>query len=130
MNKAGIVHRKDTESAEGKRVFLCVSTVNYYDIFNCIAPLTLEAAPQVIVQVTPQVTEQVTEQVEKSAKIVEFCKTPKSASEIMDFLGLKHREHFRAKIIQPLLKQGLLKPTIPDKPTSPKQKYYSTKEKK
>jgi ATP-dependent DNA helicase RecG len=70
------------------------------------------------------------EQVGKSAKIIEFCKTPKSASEIMDFLGLKHREHFRAKIIQPLLKQGLLKPTIPDKPTSSKQKYYATKEKK
>jgi ATP-dependent DNA helicase RecG len=88
------------------------------DIFKCIVPLT------------PEATEQVTEQVEKNGKILEFCKTPKSASEIMDFLGLKHREHFRAKIIQPLLKQGLLKPTIPDKPTSSKQKYYSTKEKK
>jgi len=88
------------------------------DIFKCIVPLTA------------QVTAQVTEQVEKSNKILEFCKTPKSASEIMAFLGLKHREHFRAKIIQPLLKQGLLKPTIPDKPTSSKQKYYSNKEKK
>ena len=96
------------------------------DIFKCIVPLT----PQVTEQVAEQVTEQVTEQVEKSKKIIEFCKTPKSASEIMDFLGLKHREHFRAKIIQPLLKQGFLKPTIPDKPTSSKQKYYSTKEKK
>jgi hypothetical protein len=28
------------------------------------------------------------------------------------------------------LKQGFLKPTIPDKPTSSKQKYYATKEKK
>jgi ATP-dependent DNA helicase RecG len=92
------------------------------DIFKCIVPLTP--------QVAEQVTEQVTEQVEKSKKIIEFCKTPKSASEIMDLLGLKHREHFRAKIIQPLLKQGFLKPTIPDKPTSSKQKYYSTKEKK
>ena len=96
------------------------------DIFKCLVPLT----EQDTAQVTPQVTEQVTEQVEKSNKILEFCKTPKTSSEIMAFLGLKHREHFRAKIIQPLLKQGLLKPTIPDKPTSSKQKYYSNKEKK
>jgi len=88
------------------------------DIFKSIIPLT------------EQVTEQVTEQAEKSKKILGFCKTPKSTSEIMDFLKLKHREHFRAKIIQPLLKQGLLKLTIPDKPTSSRQKYYTTKEKK
>ena len=92
------------------------------DIFKCIVPLTPQA--------TEQATEQVTEQVEKSEKIIEFCKSSKSTSEIMDFLGLKHREHFRATILQPLLEQGLLKPTIPDKPTSSKQKYYSTKEKK
>ena len=84
------------------------------DIFKCIVPLG----------------SQVTEQVEKSEKIIEFCKSPKSTSEIMGFLGLKHREHFRATILQPLLKQGILKPTIPEKPTSSKQKYYSTKEKK
>ena len=87
------------------------------DIFKCIVPLT------------PQATEQVAEQVEKSEKIIEFCKSPKSTSEIMDFLRLKHREHFRATILQPLLKQGILKPTIPDKPTSSKQKYYTNKEK-
>ena len=90
----------------------------------------MQVTPQVTVQVTEQATEQVAEQAEKSKEILEFCTTPKSTSEIMDFLGLKHREHFRAKIIQPLLKQGLLKPTIPDKPTSSKQKYYATKEKK
>ena len=100
------------------------------DIFKCIVPLTQEATPQVTPQATLQVTAQVTAQVEKSEKIIEFCKSPKSTSEIMDFLGLKHREYFRKKILQPLLKQSLLKPTIPDKPTSSKQKYYSTKEKK
>ena len=92
--------------------------------------VTPQATPEATKQVTEQVTGQVTEQAEKSKEILEFCTTPKSTSEIMGFLGLKHREHFRAKIIQPLLKQGLLMPTIPDKPTSPKQKYYATKEKK
>ena len=100
------------------------------DIFKCIVPLAPEATVQATPQATAQVTAQVAAQVEKSEKIIEFCKSPKSASEIMDFLGLRHREYFRKKILQPLLKQGLLKPTIPGKPTSSKQKYYSTKRKK
>jgi ATP-dependent DNA helicase RecG len=48
----------------------------------------------------------------------------------MNLLGLKHREHFRATILNPLLKEGLLRPVIPDKPKSPKQKYYTNLEKK
>ena len=42
-------------------------------------------------------------------------------------MGFKHRGYFRRKILNPLIKGGLLKPTIPDKPTSPNQKYYSEK---
>jgi len=61
------------------------------DIFKCVVPLT------------PQVTEQVTEQVEKSNKILEFCKTPKTSSEIMAFLGLKHRTKQSMKIKTPYL---------------------------
>jgi ATP-dependent DNA helicase RecG len=46
---------------------------------------------------------------------------------MQEFLNLHHREHFRTKILSPLIKGGLLKLTIPDKPTSPKQKYYSSR---
>ena len=45
----------------------------------------------------------------------------------MKFLGLEHREHFRKNILNPLIEKGLLKLTIPDKPKSPNQKYYSEK---
>ena len=93
------------------------------DVFKVIIPLT----PQATMQATEQATEQVTEQADRTAKILEFCRTEKSTSEIMDFLGLAHREHFRSEILNPLLEQGLLHPTIPDKLTSPKQKYYSAK---
>jgi ATP-dependent DNA helicase RecG len=70
-----------------------------------------------------------TEQVGKDTQhiILEFCSTARSREEIMTFLGLKHREHFRAEIRAPLLKAGLLAPTIPDKPNSPKQKYIAVK---
>jgi hypothetical protein len=40
-------------------------------------------------------------------------------------MNYKHRAYFRSKILAPLIKGGLLKLTIPDKPTSPNQKYYS-----
>lgn len=63
-------------------------------------------------------TEQVTTQ-----SILEYCVTAKSTSEIMNFLKLKHREHFRANILKPLIEKNLLILTIPDKPNSPKQKY-------
>lgn len=88
------------------------------DIFKCIVPLT------------PQVTPQVTPQDERAQRILEFCQTPRTREEIQAFIKIKDREYFRKNFLQPLLKQGLLKPTIPDKPTSSKQKYYATKEKK
>jgi len=88
------------------------------DIFKCIVPLT------------PEVTPQVTPQDERVQKILDFCQIPRTREEIQAFINVKDREHFRKKFLQPLLKQGLLNPTIPEKPTSSKQKYYSTKEKK
>ena len=50
---------------------------------------------------------------------------PKSRDEIQEFLKLTDREHFRKNILQPLLNKGLLLFSIPDKPNSPNQKYFS-----
>ena len=74
-------------------------------------------------QVTEQDDAQVTEQVDRAEKIIEFCAEPKSREEIQLFVGIAHREHFRAKILKPLLDSGKLKMTIPDKPNSRNQKY-------
>ena len=44
---------------------------------------------------------------------------------------ISNRDYFRKEILNPLLEKGLLHPTILDKLTSPKQRYYSvTKEQK
>lgn len=67
--------------------------------------------------------EQVTEQVDRAEKIIEFCVEPKSRKEIQLFVGIAHREYFRAKILKPLLDSGKLKMTISDKPNSRNQKY-------
>ena len=72
-------------------------------------------------------TPQVTPQDERTMRVLEFCTTPRNRREIQEFLGLKDREHFRLVILNSLLSQGLLHPTIPDKLSSPRQQYYSGK---
>ena len=88
------------------------------DIFKTIIPLVSEAEGQATTQATTQVDE-------KIQKLLKFCSIPRSRNEMQEFMNLKNREYFRKKILTPLIKEGLLKLTIPDKPTSPKQKYYS-----
>jgi len=98
------------------------------DVFKIIIPTSMVDTEQVTEQVTGQVTEQVTGLYqEQIKKILSFCQEPKSLKEIMDFSGFKHREHFRSKILNPLIKQRRLCLLFPDKPKSPKQKYYSKK---
>jgi hypothetical protein len=41
-------------------------------------------------------------------------------------LGLKHRPTFRENYLRPALAQGLIEPTIPEKPNSRLQKYRLT----
>ena len=79
---------------------------------------------KIIIPTTEQVTEQVTEQ-DILAKLISFCRTARTAKEMMYYLGLKHREHFRSEILKPLMDQKKLFMMFPDKPRSPKQKYYS-----
>ena len=60
---------------------------------------------------------------EKIEAMINFCIESKSAAEMMDLLQLKSRDYFRNNILKPMIQAGLLKPTIPDKPKSPDQRY-------
>lgn len=55
--------------------------------------------------------------------IIEFCSTPRSMTEIMEHIGLKHRYNVKHRYIDPLIDSGFLVMTIPDKPNSRSQKY-------
>ena len=57
-------------------------------------------------------------------KIIEFCKEPKSASEIMQKFNLE-RSYFRRHHLDKMLESGELQRTEPNKPKSKKQRYYS-----
>lgn len=55
--------------------------------------------------------------------ILEFCSIPRSRAELTAFTG-KSRYYTMSHIVQPLIDQGKLLLTIPDKPKSANQKYY------
>ncbi|MFN6945976.1 MAG: Fic family protein, partial [Cytophagaceae bacterium] len=59
-------------------------------------------------------------------KLVSVVSGEMKASEIQSTLNLKHRETFRDNYLNPSINAGLVEPTIPDKPNSPKQKYRLT----
>ncbi len=60
-----------------------------------------------------------------SNSVVDFCSIPRSRDELAAFVG-KSKNHVMQHIIAPLVQNGMLKPTIPDKPRSPKQKYVKS----
>ncbi len=59
-------------------------------------------------------------------KIIEFCQSPKSISEIAEMLGLKDKKSVRKKYVAPLVGTKL-ELTIPNRPSSSKQKYQTIK---
>lgn len=95
------------------------------DVFKTVIPLISQTGEHVGEQVGEHVSDQVESQKDNTEEILKFCKTPKSRSEIQEFVGIKSRSYFSRKILNPLINGGLLKLTIPDKPRSSKQKYYS-----
>ena len=58
-----------------------------------------------------------------SDRILEFCRSPKNIGKIAEMLGMKDKKWVRKKYIVPLLQDGQLRMTIPDKPNSQYQKY-------
>ena len=62
---------------------------------------------------------------EDAKKIVDFCKQPRTRKELLDFIGLTSASYAMRKYVTPLIEQGLIKMTIPEKPKSPHQQYYS-----
>ena len=58
--------------------------------------------------------------------IVAFADAPRSITELMGRTGHKQRAFFKRQHLEPLLAGGILKMTVPDKPTSPAQRYVLT----
>ena len=76
---------------------------------------------------TPQATFQATPQAEQ---ILTFCMTARTRNEIAEYFGVKAPKFFAKKHIKPLLESGALRMTMPNKPTSPAQRYVTVKKNK
>lgn len=57
--------------------------------------------------------------------LIDFCKEERSRKEMQEFCGIKSEKYFREKILTPMLAEGKVRRTIPDKPNSSKQKYVT-----
>ena len=56
--------------------------------------------------------------------IIQFCKTPRSRKEIIDFVG-KSSYYVMSRYVNPMVESGKLARSLPEKPKSSKQKFYS-----
>ncbi len=61
----------------------------------------------------------------KQQAFLKYLSEPRTSKEIMLFLGVKDRGTFYKKYLTPAIESGFVLLEIPDKPQSPKQRYYS-----
>lgn len=71
------------------------------------------------------VTDKVTDPVQCLLNIL--GEEEKGATQLMSLLKIKHRGHFGEYYLKPALALGVIEMTIPNKPTSSKQKYRKAK---
>lgn len=99
------------------------------NVFKTIVPLDAvsvgKVGPGMTPQDNPQDTPKVGPQDSVSAKIVAYCSTPRSKIEIATYCEYKDVKSFSARYLKPLINNGMLQMTIPDKPSSRNQKYVA-----
>jgi len=78
-----------------------------------------QAEDRITGEVTPQVTPQV-------MRLLAVCGGELLREELQERIGLTDRKHFRTDYLHPALDAWLIEMTIPDKPTSSRQKYRIT----
>jgi len=66
-----------------------------------------------------------TQALAENMDLVLFCRTPRTRKEICDYLGLNSVTYAIQTHVMPLVETGKIKMSIPEKPKSPKQLYYS-----
>ena len=59
-------------------------------------------------------------------EMLDKCLIDTGITELMEIAGRTDRTKFRNQVLNPLIKAGFLEMTVPDKPSSSKQKYRVT----
>ncbi len=90
-----------------------------YKIIAFMVYATIKNRKYLINKDTPQDTPQ--------DRILKFCEVPRSKSEIVVYMGYKDSRYFTNKYMKPLLNEGRLLMTLPDKLNSKNQRYVAKK---
>lgn len=61
-------------------------------------------------------------------RILEFCTNPKTRNEIAEYLKINSSYYVTTRYLKPMIDAGTLAMTIPEKPKSKYQKYYTVKQ--
>lgn len=105
----------------------------YYAALNLSTKQTdsspfIEFMPDVILETLISATMTSTPQIKALLDVLTSANQPLSRRELQRQLGLKDRESFRLRYLQPALSAGVIEMTLPDKPNSRFQAYQlSTK---
>lgn len=57
--------------------------------------------------------------------LIDFCRVARTRAEIVEYLAIPSGQYALRRYLDPLVKAGAILMTIPDKPRSPSQKYYT-----
>lgn len=96
--------------------------------YNLREPIFLDERGNFIVKFYKDIVETESEaekENEETKNLILFCKIPRTRKEICDFLGLSSVTYAIQTYVMPLVEKGKIKLSIPEKPSSPKQMYYS-----
>ena len=64
---------------------------------------------------------------EEEKSLLIFCKTPRTRREICDYLGLSSATYAIQRHVMPLVERGFICLSIPEKPSSPRQLYFTAR---
>lgn len=61
-------------------------------------------------------------------EIIKFCASPRSRDELAKRFHFQSTSYLIQKYVQPLLEQGILQMTLPDRPKSKNQKFFTVRQ--
>ena len=105
-----------------KAINNCNITGNSNEFIEFMLDMINKELDNLLVNTEKEVTH-ISSYVTKLLEVMDY-NIPMSTLEIMEKLGLKSKDSFRDNYLNPALENGLVKMTLPDKPTSKNQMYY------
>lgn len=93
--------------------------------YNLREPEFLEERGRFIVKFYKEIKSENSDISDDAKDLILYCKTPRTRKEISEYLGLSSVTYAIQTHVMPLVEKGEIRMSIPDKPSSAKQLFYS-----